>query len=102
VNWAVAASTGFGLGLAYYGGLWLSLAHQLTRKSEPFRAARAGARAPRFTVPFSFGTRLALAAVTFYALLRTGGTAAMLTGLIGVLAARGYLFRTVGRTTRGR
>ena len=25
MNWAAAASTGFGLGLAYFGGLWLGV-----------------------------------------------------------------------------
>jgi hypothetical protein len=90
MNWAVAAGTGFGLGLAYFGGLWLSV-----------RALCGGSgSAPRFLVGWM--GRLALAALTFYALLRTGGTGAVIVGLMGVLAARWYLVRTVGRMTDGR
>lgn len=90
MNWAVAASTGFGLGLVYFGGLWLSICalRDDSDSSPRFLVGRAG--------------RLALAAVTLYALLRTGGTEAVIVGLVGVLAARWYLVRTIGRTTDGR
>jgi F1F0 ATPase subunit 2 len=90
VNWAVAASTGFGLGLAYFGGLWLSVG-----------ALRCGPRPSAHLLVGRLG-RLALAAVTFLALLRTGGTGALLVGLGGVLAARWYLVRTIGRSSDGR
>lgn len=90
MNWAAAASTGFGLGLAYFGGLWLSV-----------RGLRCGSVS---VVRFAAGrlARLALAAVTFFALLKSGGTAALLTGLAGLLAARSYLLREIGGHSDGR
>lgn len=90
MNWAASAGTGFGLGLVYFGGLWLGL-----------RGLRAGTR---LGAGFALGRagRLALAAVTFYALLRTGGTGAVLVGLGGLLAARWYLLRILGREPGGR
>jgi F1F0 ATPase subunit 2 len=90
MNWAVAGSTGFGLGLAYFGGLWLSV-----------RALRSDSRSSTRFLVGRLG-RLVLAAVTFYALLRTGGTQAVIVGLVGVLAARWYLVRAIGRTADGR
>ena len=88
MNWAAAAGTGFGLGLAYFGGLWFGV-----------RRLRRG-EAARFAAGWT--ARLALAAVTFYALLKAGGTAAVIAGLAGLLVARWYLLRTVGRTADGR
>lgn len=84
MNWAAAAGTGFGLGLAYFGGLWLGVR----------RLPRGGAA--RFAA--GWAARLALAAVTFFALLKTGGPAAVVAGLVGLLLARWYLVRTIGRT----
>ncbi len=88
MNWVAAASTGFGLGLAYFGGLWLSV-----RSLRPTRPAR-----------FVAGrmTRLALAGITFYALLKTGGLLALLAGLCGLLVARWYLIREIGSAADGR
>jgi F1F0 ATPase subunit 2 len=90
MNWAVAASTGFGLGLAYFGGLWLSV-----------RALRSGSHSPTQFLVGRLG-RLALATVTFYALLRTGGFGAVAVGLVGLLAARWSLVRTIGGNSDGR
>lgn len=90
MNWAVAASTGFGLGLVYFGALWLSV-----------RALRSGARSPVRFLSERLG-RLAVCAVAFYALLRTGGVPAVAVALVGLLAARWYLVRTVGRSSDGR
>ena len=89
MNWAVAASTGFGLGLAYFGGLWASV-----------RALK-GRRSSRW---FALGrmARLVLAAGTFYALLKTGGLVAVAAGLVGLLAARWYVVRAIGGKTDGR
>jgi hypothetical protein len=84
MNWVTAAGTGFGLGLAYFGGLWLSI-----------RAIRSGAPSPiRLTVGRL--ARFALAGITFYALLQTGGISAVVAGLVGLLAARWQLFCALG------
>ncbi|HSQ56193.1 MAG TPA: ATP synthase subunit I [Gemmata sp.] len=88
MNWATAAITGFGLGLAYFSGLWLGIN----------RLQRGGAA--RFAA--GTATRLVLAAVVFYALLRTGGARAAFVALAGLLAARCYLVRVIGRTVDGR
>jgi hypothetical protein len=89
MNWAAAASTGFGLGLAYFGGLWIGV-----------RALKGG----HSTRGFALGrlARLVLAAATFYALLKAGGFVAVAAGLIGLLAARWYLVRAIGGTPDGR
>lgn len=89
MNWAAAACTGFGLGLAYFGGLWASV-----------RGLRHGRPAMWLTVGRL--ARLALAAVTFYALLRTGGVGAVLAGMGGLLASRGYFIRAIGGKSDGR
>ena len=88
MNWA-AAGTGFGLGLAYYGGLWVGV-----------RRLKNG-RLPRW---FALGqiARLALAALTFYVLLITGGPVALVAGLGGLLAARWCLIRNIGGMPNGR
>jgi hypothetical protein len=88
MTWA-AASTGFGLGLAYFGGLW---------------AGVRGLKAGRLFWWFAIGrvVRLALAGGTFYALLLTGGLAAVAAGLVGLLAARWHLIRAIGGHADGR
>ena len=47
-------------------------------------------------------TRLALVAVTFYALVKAGGFLAVGAGLLGLSAARVYLIRSIRSTTNGR
>ena len=88
MNWAAAAATGFGLGLVYFGGLWLAVRGLDRGNAARFAAGRLA--------------RLALAAVVFYALLKTGGTTAAFAGLVGLLLARWYLVRRIGRTADGR
>ena len=90
MNWFAAAGTGFGLGLAYFGGLWLGVG-----------GLRSGSRS---AARFALGrmARLALAAVVFYALLKAGGATAALAGLAGLLAARWHLVRVIGRQSDGR
>ncbi len=88
MNWAVAATTGFALGLAYFGGLWLAVRRLGTGNAAGFAAGRLA--------------RLGLAAVVFYALLKTGGPRAMAAGLVGLLAARWYLVRRIGGNADGR
>jgi N-ATPase, AtpR subunit len=89
MNWAAAAGTGFGLGLAYFGGLWLGIRGL---KSGTLSVAR-----------FALGrtARLAVAAVLFYALLNSGGASAVLAGLAGLIAARWYLIRAIGEPANG-
>jgi F1F0 ATPase subunit 2 len=89
MNWAEATGSGFGLGLIYFGGLWLNV------RRLPFNSPTAA--------HFAIGRiiRLGLAVVVFYALLKTGGIAAILSGLVGLLAARWYLIREIGRTADG-
>lgn len=90
MNWAGAMGSGFGLGLIYFGGLWLNVRR--------FRFN--SGTSPRFLiVPLM---RFGLAGVVFYALLKTGGIAAVLSGLIGLLSARWCLIRQVGGTADGR
>lgn len=84
MNWVAAAGTGFGLGLAYFGGLWLGVRRLRRGGSARFVAGRAA--------------RLALAAVTFFALLKAGGTPSVVAGLVGMLATRWYLVRAIGGT----
>lgn len=89
MNWVAAAGTGFGLGLAYFGGLWVSV-----RGLERRRSLRGLARARLL--------RLALAGVTFYALLKAGGLGAVAAGLVGLVGARWHLARTLGGAPDGR
>jgi hypothetical protein len=90
MNWAAAAGTGFGLGLAYFSWLWVGV-----------RGLQSGLRS---TARFALGrtARLALAAVVFYALLNIGGASAVLAGLVGWVAARWYLIRAIGGKFNGR
>lgn len=87
MNWVVAASMGFGLGLAHFGGLWLGVSALKNGKKQYMQGRTA---------------RLALASVTFYALLMTGGLVALAAGLGGWLAARWYLVRSIGGASDGR
>jgi hypothetical protein len=90
MNWAVGFGSGFGLGLLYFGSLWRSV-----------RALPTGGR-QLLRLGVGRVMRLALAALVFYALLKAGGTAPLLAGLIGLWSARWYLVRELGRSTDGR
>jgi F1F0 ATPase subunit 2 len=89
MSWAAAMGSGFGLGLIYFGGLWLNV------RRMPFNSSTA--------THFAIGriTRLGLTVVVFYALLKTGGISAILSGLVGLLAARWCLIRKIGRMADG-
>jgi hypothetical protein len=85
MNW-VAAVTGAGLGLAYFGSLWLS-----TRRLVQGRGGIS---------PVGRWARLALAAVTFCALGREG-IGSLLSGLGGLWVAREYLLLRLGGAGHG-
>jgi F1F0 ATPase subunit 2 len=89
MSWAAAAVTGAGLGLTYFGGLWLT-----TR-----RLARG--RGGRGLATLSWAARLALATAAFYALSREG-VEPLLAGLGGLWLARGYLILRLGGPGGGR
>jgi F1F0 ATPase subunit 2 len=88
MNWLAALGTGAGLGLAFYGGLWLTL--------------RRLASAPRGAgwLGVSRTARLALVGLGFYALGREGIGLA-LAGLVGLWLVRGHLLRRLGGRNRG-
>ncbi|HZT80694.1 MAG TPA: ATP synthase subunit I [Gemmataceae bacterium] len=88
MTWFAALATGVGLGLAYFGGLWLTVRHA------------AGRRGGALLLALSRFARLALAGLTFYALLREG-TACALAGLLGLLLARWHLLSWLGGDERG-
>jgi F1F0 ATPase subunit 2 len=78
-----AALLGVGLGLLYFGGLRLTTSRILRPHA-------------RWWLPaLSFGCRLALVAATLWALSREG-VGPLLSGLAGLLLARGYLLRRWG------
>lgn len=84
MSWIVALGAGLGLGLAYFGGLWLTVLSVVRR---PSRAA---------WVPCSGVVRLVVLALglTLVARQSAGSTVAALAGL---WVARGYLLHVVGR-----
>lgn len=89
MNWAMAVSTGFGLGLGYFGLLWIGIRELKNgRLSQWLILGRVA--------------RLTLAGGTFYALIKTGGFVALAAGLAGLLAARWYLIRLIGGAFDGR
>jgi len=86
MNWVTAASTGAGLGIVYYGGLWLTL---------------------RAVLHHSLGTgwltvsraaRLGLVGTSFYGLAQEG-VALVGAALAGLLLTRWYLIRRLGGIT---
>ncbi len=78
MTWLTALTTGAGAGLAYFGGLWLTLRLALGRPRRRWLLAGSGL------------VRLALVALTFYALCG-GGAAHALAGLAGLLLARHWV-----------
>jgi F1F0 ATPase subunit 2 len=86
MTWFAALITGTGAGLAYFGGLWLTL-----------RLGLAGTRM-RCLFLLSYSARLILVALTFYALSREGA-AILLAGLAGLLVARRWLLAHLGGTS---
>ncbi len=83
--WA-ALSTGAGMGLAYYGGLWLTLG----RVERPARLSFVASWTARFTI----------VGLSFY-MLTAQSIAFGIAALTGLLLARGYLLRNLGGPIRG-
>jgi F1F0 ATPase subunit 2 len=89
MNWVTAISSGFGLGLLYFGGLWRTVrmcqlrsicsTHQILNRL----------------------LRLGMVSIVFHALLKSGGITALLTGLVGMLVARRFIIREMGRKRHG-
>lgn len=88
MTWILAAGVGAALGLAYFGGLWLTVSRALNCSK--------GAA----WVPASGVLRLSLLAVGL-ALIGRGGPVSMLAALGGIWLARGYLVRRLGGVHHG-
>jgi len=109
MNALAAISTGAGIGLAYYGGLWLSLrrAGGVSPLSEPLATgASLGGLTPlarQFGICLTLSrlARLAIAWLGFYALMAEGISFG-LAGLVGLLLVRWYLVRHWGGPAFGR
>jgi F1F0 ATPase subunit 2 len=88
LSWVVAIGVGAGLGLAYFGGLWLTVLSVVRR---PSRAA---------WIPLSGVLRLTLLALGL-ALLARQGAGSIVAALVGLWLARGYLVRRLGAIGHG-
>jgi F1F0 ATPase subunit 2 len=88
MSWG-AVVVGAALGVAYFGGLWLTTRRLL------------GGRGGWWLLPLSRWLRLALAGAAFYA-LSLEGAGAVLSGLAGLWLARGWLIRLLGGPGDGR
>jgi F1F0 ATPase subunit 2 len=84
MTWYTALTTGAGLGLAHFAGLWLTVRH-----------LGGGSGAP-FLLGLSRFARLALVGVVFWGLSR-GGVGHVLWGLAGLWLARCWLLAHLGR-----
>ena len=87
MNWAAALGTGFGLGLATFGGLWAGVRRLQERGASSFVMRRLA--------------RLGLVAITFYVLIQVGGVKAVTVGLIGLMVGRWYVIRAIGGKSDG-
>jgi F1F0 ATPase subunit 2 len=85
MSWVIALGIGFGLGLASFGGLWLTI-QQVAHKPQA-QVLLAG----------SSLARLGLVALVFCGLIREGPDR-VLAGLGGLWLARGYLVHRLGGT----
>lgn len=83
MNWVAAASTGAGLGIVYYGGLWLTL-----------RAVLSNSLGTGW-LTISRAARLGVVGIGFYGLAQEG-VALACAALAGLLLARWYLIRRLG------
>jgi F1F0 ATPase subunit 2 len=88
MTWLVAATTGASVGIAYFGGLWLTV-----------RRVAQGPRPILFVL--SRVARLALVAGVFYGLSREGADM-VLAGLSGLWLARWLLIRQLGGLSHAR
>jgi hypothetical protein len=87
MTWFAAITTGFGLGLASFGALWLSV-RQLVRQRRRMLVSAGGV------------VRLLLLGLALYALDREGPDK-LLAGLAGLWLARWSLTRGLGGTRHG-
>ena len=88
MSWGEALGAGAGLGLVYFGGLWLTV-HRIVQ----------GTRGKGLLL-LSWLARLTLAALVFAALAREG-PGAVLAGLGGLVLARRCLVGRLGGVSRG-
>jgi F1F0 ATPase subunit 2 len=85
----LAVGAGAGMGLAYFGGLWLTVSRVVSRPSLAF------------LVPLASGIRLLLLGVGLIMLSRHG-SGGILSALAGLWLARWFLVRQLGGTARGK
>lgn len=88
MNWIVAVSAGAGLGLAYFGGLWLTVIGVVR---QPSRAV---------WVPVSGAARLILLGLGL-AILSRRGAGSVLAALGGLWLSRWYLVQRLGGIRHG-
>jgi len=88
MRWIAAMAAGVGLGLLYFGGLWLTVPLVVRKPGRP--ALFAASHAARFAV-----LGLALAA------LSRGGAGPLLAALAGLWLARSYLLFRLGGLRHG-
>jgi F1F0 ATPase subunit 2 len=89
MNWIFALSAGAGLGLAYFGGLWLTVIGVVRQPS--------GA----VLVPVSGAARFILLGLGL-AILSRQGTGSILAALGGLWLSRWYMLRTIGGVRHGK
>lgn len=85
MTWVTATTTGVGIGLVYFYGLWLTVR----------RVAGGGGGSGRNWVAASHALRLLLAMLVFYA-LSLHGWQALVAALVGFGLARWHLLRRLG------
>jgi F1F0 ATPase subunit 2 len=83
MNWLTAITTGFGLGLASFGGLWLTVRQLLCRRQR------------RLLSGVIVLARLILVGLAAYALSRDGADK-LLAGFAGLMLGRWCVIRSVG------
>lgn len=88
MNWIVALSAGAGLGLAYFGGLWLTV---VTLVRQPSMAV---------LVPVSGAARLMLLGLGL-AILSRQSPSSIPAVLGGLWVSRWYMLRRIGGVRRG-
>ena len=87
MTWTTALTTGAGLGLVHFGGLWLTVLY--IRRADSWRL-----------MALSLLARLTLAGLVFYALSRHG-VAMVLFGLLGFWLVRSGLLVRLGGVRHG-
>lgn len=88
MSWLLALGLGAGVGLVYFGGLWLTVRRVACHPRQ------------RALLPLSLATRLAIVALALYGLSR-GGASDLLAGLAGLWLVRWNLVGVLGRERHG-